>query len=491
MTDPDQVLRKRLRPLGIGPGREDWTDVRRRARAHGFRRVRRRWVAVAVALTLAALAVGPALGLGGSVLDLFRDPEKPALPRSSLHPLTRLQFDRKYGDWSLHRVAGDGKTVFYALRDGGGEVVCVGSGREGRTRQIGMKCGDESALLGPERPVYYDVVVEATRENSAPHPWRVTGVAVDDIDKVAMVAGQQRLETPVEDNAFTITQFPPGDPSRLEIAALDGDGKVIFSEPLQGFGPTSAMPSPMPSPPRPLPPAPPPPRKTPLAGERPLQRGRSEDASVEVYRSGAVVFRMVPGSRAARLAGPYFGCVKFTTIDGRRYPVWEGGGAGNLAPTGVKLQATTRGGGPSLVDAPFDGCEVQGSFGRRWNDPRGVRSPVEIPLTSTGRHYFDRRAAARDLALFVRSPRIAKLRRLLRQNHTASLPRAADITSGLPNRVIALPEAGGRPDGEQIGLWTDGRRLIAARSVGGNRLFIEIENGRIARDNLDRLTRLS
>jgi hypothetical protein len=482
MNDADQLLRERIRPLGVGPALQDWPDVRRRARAHGHRRIQRRWVVVAVAAAIAALVVGPALGLGGSVLDLFRDPGKPALSRTALHPVMRLSLDKRYGDWSLHKVASDGKTAFYALRDGKGNVVCIGSGREGTKMPFGLqRCGEESAL-GADRPIYYDLTVEASVENSTPHPWRVTGVAVEEVETIAILAGDERLETPVEDNAFTITKFPPIEFGRVEIVALDGDDNIVFREPLRGFG--AAAPPP-PPPARPLPPPPPRPRLTPLPGEEPIQRGRSGASSAEVYRSGAVVFRMAPRSRAARLAGPSFGCVKFTPIDGREYPVWAGG-TGNLAPTGVELGGTTRGWGEPLVEAPFDGCEVHGSFGRHWNDPRGIRAPVEVPLTPKGRRYFDRRAAARDLALFVRSPRIVELRRLLKRDAAAQLPTAAAIARKVPSRVVA-----GRNAGEGvIALWTRGRRLVAATTVDGQRLFVETSDGRIARHNLDRLAKV-
>jgi hypothetical protein len=63
------------------------------------------------------------------------------------------------------------------------------------------------------------------------------------------------------------------------------------------------------------------------------------------------------------------------------------------------------------VGRPFDGCELDSSRGHRWPDPLGSHSPVEFPLTATGRAYFPDRAAARDLALFVRSGRMQKIRK--------------------------------------------------------------------------------
>ncbi len=60
---------------------------------------------------------------------------------------------------------------------------------------------------------------------------------------------------------------------------------------------------------------------------------------------------------------------------------------------------------------PFDGCEIDSSRGHRWPDALGSHSPVELPFTAKGRAYFADRAAARDLALFVRSGRMQRIRR--------------------------------------------------------------------------------
>jgi hypothetical protein len=62
------------------------------------------------------------------------------------------------------------------------------------------------------------------------------------------------------------------------------------------------------------------------------------------------------------------------------------------------------------VGTPVDGCEVQASIGRTWPDVLHNRAAVEIPLTDKGRAFFVDRAAARDVALFVRSRRMQQLR---------------------------------------------------------------------------------
>ena len=59
---------------------------------------------------------------------------------------------------------------------------------------------------------------------------------------------------------------------------------------------------------------------------------------------------------------------------------------------------------------PLDGCEIDSSRGHRWPDALSSHSPVELAFTSKARAYFADRAAARDLALFVRSGRMQKIR---------------------------------------------------------------------------------
>lgn len=491
MIDRDRLLEDRLGTL-VGGGREDWQDVRRRARAHGYRRTQRRWIWLALGTAVLALAAASPFGLGRSVLDLFRNPEKPALPRTFVSPLMRLSFDRRYGEWSIHEVASDGRTVFYSIRDGDGKVVCIADGHAdwkaaGWREPFGsMACGDPSVLLSSARPIYYEVAVEMTIRSNGPRPFRLTGVAADGVKEIVLTGTGERMEFPVEDNAFTITRFP-AEAQTIKIDAVDGDGNVLYRESLEGFGPA-------PDPPPSSSPGPPPvPHRSsapyvPRSGERPLQQARAGDSELRVYRDGLVIFRSTPGSRAARLATPSWEWLRYTEIDGKTYPVWVGG-SGSLAPNGKAVKGRPY--GDALVDPPYDGCEVNGDFGRYWNDPRGTRSPVEVPLTQRGKLYFDERAAARDLALFVRSPRISALRRNLREDANASLPSAELIRRGLPKRVVVLAQPDAPLGVGQIGIWSAGRLLVAAtQTAAGKRLFVEIESGLISHHNLGDLARL-
>jgi hypothetical protein len=75
-------------------------------------------------------------------------------------------------------------------------------------------------------------------------------------------------------------------------------------------------------------------------------------------------------------------------------------------------------------------------------------------------------------------------RQALHTNAVAVYPAAAALRHGLPRRVVAV-----RPG--QIGIWSAGRRLVVTGRNGSKRLFVELDGGRIVRNNLRDLARLS
>ena len=228
----------------------------------------------------------------------------------------------------------------------------------------------------------------------------------------------------------------------------------------------------------------------------PLQRGSADGVAVTVHRSGLVIFRFDPAGKAYRLLGKKqigVACLTFDSVD-----PWETNESWVSKPAAPTIQflanATTRPRPPyttveepTQAKPPFDGCLVSGSYGRRWNDPRGTHSPAEIAFTATGRRFFDERAVARDLALFARSPKLAAARRSMKRG--AAAPSAAALQRGLPARVVTLRSRTMLPGGGQIGIWSDGREnlTLAARSAAGKRLFVDIRAGKIARHNLQGL----
>jgi hypothetical protein len=230
---------------------------------------------------------------------------------------------------------------------------------------------------------------------------------------------------------------------------------------------------------------------------KPLQRGSDDGVSIDVYGSGIVVFRFDPGSRLYRqLQGkqPSVACLTFDSVSPWEPNEWWSSNRKLAETMQFIVSDATRPQPPyATVDPateakpPFDGCLVSGSYGRRWNDPRGQHSPAEIAFTATGKRFFDERAVARDLAMFVRSPKLVAARRSLKRGSIA--PAAAALTRGLPVRVVALAERGRLPAAGEIGVWSNHGDTIevSARSAAGKRMFIELRDGRIVRHNLEGL----
>lgn len=234
----------------------------------------------------------------------------------------------------------------------------------------------------------------------------------------------------------------------------------------------------------------------PRAAGPPLQHGSADGVDVTVYRSGLVVFRFDPAGQAYRLLGKKqvgVACLTFDSVD-----PWETNERWVSKPAAPTIQFLANEASrprppfatvdkPTEAKPPFDGCLASSSHGRRWNDSRGTHSPAEIAFTAAGSRFFDERAAARDLALFARSPKVAAARRSMKQG--AAAPSAAALRSGLPARVIALASRTQLPGNGQIGIWSDGadNLTLAARSAAGKRLFVDIRAGRIARHNLQGL----
>jgi len=122
-------------------------------------------------------------------------------------------------------------------------------------------------------------------------------------------------------------------------------------------------------------------------------------------------------------------------------------------------------GGPPPFKAPYDGCELGGFYGHRWNDAWGTRDAVEIALTPAGRHFFNDRAAARDLAYFVRASRVQKQIRL-----------SADPEAGLrwyirrfPKRVVKLDSASEHVPRDVIGVWIGRKRILFTTTASTHR----------------------
>ena len=203
----------------------------------------------------------------------------------------------------------------------------------------------------------------------------------------------------------------------------------------------------------------------------PIQRGTGNGVSVTVGTNGVVLFdasRIDPHARALIGRSVGAGCFKLTHEFGifdARELVFSGRFASAFA---VRIFGLSH---------PWDGCEIQGSYGHRWPDRNGSHSAVEIALTDKGRRYFADRAAARDLALFVRSAKIQRIRRLT----------GAALVRGLsPYPIVRLRSTAASPPLGKIGYATTANGVtFVERSASGHRFVVEVRNRRIVSKKLE------
>jgi hypothetical protein len=149
----------------------------------------------------------------------------------------------------------------------------------------------------------------------------------------------------------------------------------------------------------------------------------------------------------------------------------SGGGIGPIPRNGAKW-ATVLGHGSRgrlpILRPPFDGCELGAGVGRNWLPRFNWHGPLELPLTARGRRFFEERAAARELAHFVRNGPRQRARKRMKAG--ASAP---------PARLLHDRE---RP---YIAVTSGRHRFRASLTAStGRRFFIEIVRGRIGSRNV-------
>jgi hypothetical protein len=210
---------------------------------------------------------------------------------------------------------------------------------------------------------------------------------------------------------------------------------------------------------------------------QPLQRGSSQGVSASVYAPGRVVFDLTHANATVRgrLRGPQIapGCVKARLLNGE----WRAKGFGVSTTLRrrieIDLAATTTPPAPVRFPAPYDGCEIGGLYGHRWNDAWGTRDAVEVWLTVRGRHFFNDRAAARDLAYFVRSRRVHQVR-------LSATPRVGLdwFVRRYPGRVVAMARPTEHVPRHVVGFWI-GRETITftVTSSTHRRFFVVAKRG--------------
>lgn len=500
----------------------DWDDVLRRAGierasarepardvAGGRRRLRwtrRRLLAAGLAVALIVLVVTPAFGIGGLLLDLIGRTNVP-FSRGKSAP---LEIKRDFFDLSLHApprlapqaIASQARRVWVFRVRGRERVLYVAPTRRGGYCFIftdafgGCRATSTPPRRGRVQPgavrpsllglTWQGSVVRFDRrgrplDRKPAHTTQVGGDILAANAHTLQVEYESGEATPIPfvfvskpiAAGFFLYAIPPGHErpgTRVSaVSVLDAHGRVLARQPI----------SYAPPPRRPLPPPPrnvrPPVRRSPALPPPapPLQRGEAGGVTVTAGRNGVAVFDTSGATPYVRklIAGRQ---VTYACFSYMRYHQDAPAELGFSRTTLPRVAIRTFG-----LRTPFDGCEIQGGYGHRWPDRNRSHSAVEIAFTERGRRFFTDRAAARDLALFVRSRKMHEIRKLsgdrlraaLRGRYGNAITELASTAAPLPPRRIGYVV---RPDGV----------TFLERSPTGRRFTVAVTRGRIVRRNV-------
>jgi hypothetical protein len=208
-------------------------------------------------------------------------------------------------------------------------------------------------------------------------------------------------------------------------------------------------------------------------GKRVLQRGGTRGVTIRIHVPGVAVVdtrRMEPSLKQRLPETLVWHCFRVLPDD-----VLQTGGIAPIPRSGVKTAVVLA--SPSFrnrqrrlqpLRPPYDGCELGTGYGRNWLPRFDWHGPLEITLTERGRRYFDERAAARELAHFVRNG--ARRQARIRMRAGAAAPPAAQLAD--PSRA-------------DIDVTSSGARFRASLTAPtGRRFYIEIVRGRIGQKNV-------
>jgi hypothetical protein len=210
---------------------------------------------------------------------------------------------------------------------------------------------------------------------------------------------------------------------------------------------------------------------------RPITSTRKDGVTVDIGSNGVVVFHLAGISSATRaLIGSKagYGCFKFIpyheTMPYELTPGKTTTATVTIPDTGVK--------------PPFDGCEIKGSYGHLWPDHNHSHAAVEIALTPRGQRFFQNRAAALDLALFLNSKTMQAITKTNGATATEIAKRYGTAITRLPTPTSTLPA-------DKIGYTTQNTETTYIEySTTGQRFYVQYTHGRITRTNIDTLARV-
>jgi hypothetical protein len=456
MTDADGVLAARFAATYDHLDTGDWADVLRRRGPSLARRRRTLLIAIAVIAVLAPTAL--------AIRNLLSASHYTVSNRGEL--LTK----RAHTNWfnghgyKLYLLGTAGNSAFYRA-----EVAphynCWGRGDAD-------KIGEATTLGCPTVVGAYplqldDQGVRIPTGARLPTYLRFSGVVVDQARSVALETdrGRRIATATVKENLYSFS--PPFPKAFLRVVPLDAQGKPLAPHP--EWGEHQSVPAGLYGP-----------RATearPARLKKVAQRATAQGVTVSVeaadkhpvvdFDAGAIA-----PSIEARLAGrrAYFSCFAITGNNVRKARV--AGASAEWKPH-VALKMT------GYLKPPFDGCSVGGTGGQSWHDRYGTHSEVEVAFNVRGKRYFEDRAAARDLAEFVRS----KQTRLIRVK-TGQALRAA-VRKAYGNQVDILASASAVAPAGRVGVYVSGTTTtFSEQSTVGVRFFVEFNNGKRVRDDL-------
>jgi hypothetical protein len=211
-----------------------------------------------------------------------------------------------------------------------------------------------------------------------------------------------------------------------------------------------------------------------LIPSTPVKHATGDGVTVDIGSNGAVTFHLAGiSARTRALIGPTadYGCFKFI-------PYYE------TTPYGPNFKEATASTVtiPGLVaKPPVDGCEIEGGYGHVWPDQNHSHAAVEIALTPRAQRFFQDRAAARDLALFLNS---RTMQTIIKTN---SHPAAA-IAKRYGAAITRLPSPTRRLPAGRIGYTTTATTTTYIEyGTTGERFYVQTADGRVTHTNVDAL----
>ena len=371
-------------------------------------------------------------------------------------------FDHTY---KLFLLGTRGGTAFYRVQLTA-HFTCWGSGKDSRVGDLGsLGCPN---LVGAYPLQNEDTAIRmAPGSNTSEEYLRIDGIAVDQAKSMALIdsSGKQLATTPVVNNLYAFPgPYPKTFPAGVRVVALDANGEELKAHPEWGqhqtppnglFGPRAT-------------------RVEPTKIGRIVQHATAEGVEISVGDNSVVVFdgsnidaqrqRLVGGSRIG------FDCFQISGNNVRKTRV---AGISHQWQQSVAFKIL------GYIKGTIDGCEIQGSYGHRWRDQYGTHSAIEVPLTARGRRYFEDRAAARDLALFVRSQKTQQVRKLTGSELLAAVRRVYG------DRVAVLTTKTANTPAGTVGVRVAGdRTTFTETSSVGVRFYVQLENGKINKENV-------